>query len=177
MLIKNKPNRAGVANGNYRHGGAGTPEYIIWKKMRQRCLGLNDKDYDYYGGRGITICRRWDNFSSFLKDMGVRPTPKHSIDRIDNDGNYEPSNCRWATKTEQSSNKRMYKNNKTGFRGVNWEPSICKYAARIKSQGQQIYLGLFTDPKLAAITYDIAAIQLNSERAKLNLLGELQNDN
>ncbi len=75
--------------------------------MKDRCLDPNLKNYKDYGGRGITICNRWlCSFENFFSDMGKKTSPKHSLDRIDNDGNYEPSNCRWATKQQQQLNKR-----------------------------------------------------------------------
>jgi hypothetical protein len=90
-----------------RHGDTQTAEYKCWRSMLNRCSNANLRIFKYYGGRGITVCERWRNrYVDFLADMGRRPSHEHSIDRIDNDGNYEPGNCRWATKSEQELNKR-----------------------------------------------------------------------
>lgn len=86
--------------------------YRIWQDMRGRCYDLNDQRYRDYGGRGITVCDRWRySVIAFVADMGHPPTPKHSLDRINNDGNYEPSNCRWATFAQQAQNTRHTKAN------------------------------------------------------------------
>lgn len=88
------------------HGMRNSPEYLTWQAMKRRCYTPTHKDYANYGGRGISICDRWLNsFEAFLGDMGPRPEAR-SIDRINNDGNYEPGNCRWATASEQSRNTR-----------------------------------------------------------------------
>jgi len=97
-----------VARKTHGHckGGKSTPEYMTWGRMKHRCYNPNNSGYRNYGGRGIKVCKRWENFEMFLSDMGPKPSKKHSIDRIDNDKGYSPSNCRWATKLQQARNKR-----------------------------------------------------------------------
>lgn len=91
-----------------KHKMSNSSEYRIWAGMKRRCHSPVCHKYEHYGGRGITVCDRWLNsFERFYEDMGPRPSPRHSIDRIDVNGHYEPRNCRWATTTEQRRNTRV----------------------------------------------------------------------
>lgn len=93
-----------------RHGdciGKPTTEWVAWKSMHQRCTDQNCENWPRYGGRGISVCERWNSFAHFLADMGRKPSGAHSLDRYpNNNGNYELSNCRWATASEQARNRR-----------------------------------------------------------------------
>lgn len=89
---------------NKRHGMYGTPTYRTWQSMKARCLNPKSDNFKWYGGRGISICQRWMSFSNFFDDMSIRPNGC-TLDRIKNDGNYSPDNCKWSTVTEQRNNK------------------------------------------------------------------------
>lgn len=97
----------GAKGSAYTHGWSQTPTYRSWNAMRSRCRNESNASYPQYGGRGITVCERWDkSFENFLEDMGPRPSPDYEIDREDPDGNYEPGNCRWITRAENQARKR-----------------------------------------------------------------------
>ena len=99
--------RSAFVKDNLRiHGRHPKNMYSIWAGMRVRCKNPNHQYWGRYGGRGVSICERWDDFQLFCDDMGPRPSELHTLDRIDNDGNYEPSNCRWATKKDQNCNRK-----------------------------------------------------------------------
>lgn len=100
------------------HGRSKTKTYRIWKGMRRRCYQKSNPAYPRYGGRGITVCKRWAKFENFLADMGEVPAGRMSLDRINNNGNYSPSNCRWACDKIQANNSRN--NRIVRFRRKNW---------------------------------------------------------
>lgn len=100
-------------------GGKDSGEYNAWCHMQARCDNPKNPDFHNYGGRGITVCKKWrDSFQAFYEDMGPRPSPDHSIDRKNNHGNYTKQNCRWATRTEQARNKRTNTVNEAKVRRI-----------------------------------------------------------
>lgn len=131
------------------HGlGTKAPEYEAWKGLSKRCANENTKCYNRYGGRGVTVCNRWrgvDGYPNFLSDMGKKPTAEHSLDRINNDGNYEPNNCRWATKAQQARNTGLRVDNISGIKGVTWDKLKCKWQASISVNSKSIHLGYSTN--------------------------------
>jgi hypothetical protein len=116
--------------------------YSVWSNMQNRCNNPNATGYDDYGGRGIKVCKRWESYKQFEQDMGTRPIGT-TLDRINNDGDYMPSNCRWATILTQSVNKRTRKDNKTGVAGVWYHKESKRYHSYIKAGGKKLRLGSY----------------------------------
>lgn len=147
------------------HGMSRTKSYKRWCNIRRRCCNPADKAYKDYGGRGITMCDRWLNsFTDFHKDVGDAPSPEHTLDRIDNDKGYEPSNVRWATRAEQNANRRLeaFSHSKSGYRGIQRHKAANKWVARIWADGKQRYLGIYDTPELASEAYQSALALFNS---------------
>ncbi len=148
---KHKPREKSIKHNLTKHRF-----YSTWHKMLHRCSNVNNKDYKYYGGRGITVCEEWLDVANFIAwcDLTRPDTEGLSLDRIDVDGNYEPNNCRWADASTQALNQRIKGNNTSGFVGVNFRPSENKYVARISILGDRIYLGYFDSIEEAVLARD-----------------------
>ena len=168
----------GVKNGNTKscgcytkkHGLTNTRLYNIWVNIKARTLNPKHKNYKYYGGRGITICEEWKNdFMSFYNwAMSNGYSDELSIDRIDNDGNYCPENCRWTTQTIQTRNQRIYKNNSSGYKGVSFRKDNNKFRVIITVNKKRIHLGYFQTAVEAGIAYNNYIIENNLEGFILN---------
>jgi len=127
-----------------KHGMKECGEYSIWQCMLNRCRNPKVRGYDRYGGRGIEVDPRWNDFEEFYKDMGPRPTMEHSIDRIDNSGDYCKANCKWSTYFEQAQNRRRFSTNSSGKTGVSWSNREGQWRSYICCDGNKnIYLGIY----------------------------------
>ena len=141
------------------HGMSKTPTYSVWCDMRKRCENKNNKSYPDYGGRGIKVCKRWLKFENFFEDMGLRPSPRHEITRLDNDGIYEPDNCQWSDNPiGQIRNRRTHKNHTSSrYRGGDlWKAKGWRARITIKL-GDTRYIGTFKTEVEAAEAYDAVA--------------------
>lgn len=141
----------------YSKDGKQTPLYSVWKAMKARCLNSKNKSYSDYGGRGISICSEWINNPKTFIDWALSNGYSQGleIDRINNDGNYESSNCRWVNKNINTSNQRVIKkNNTTGYKGVRRTRNSNIFYATIGVENKRIYLGRFSSMLEAARAYD-----------------------
>lgn len=148
------------------------PLYDTWSGMLARCYDKNNPGYKNYGARGITVCERWAHFKNFAEDMGLKPHPDLTLERMDVNGNYEPSNCCWETRTNQCVNRRVFKNNKSGATGV--EKTNYSWKATFHYENVDYNLGRFIS-KSEAIEFRARFIEtffLEGKSAALNLLPE-----
>ena len=162
-----------VSESHKTHGLGGTRLYDTWTNMKDRVLNPKNKQYNDYGGRGITICEDWldiRNFYNWAMENGY--SDELSLDRIDNGGNYYPENCRWVTKTIQSRNQRIGKNNTSGYKGVSYDKKSGKYRVKITVNKKQVRLGRISTPVEGAIAYNNYIIENNLEGFILNEIPE-----
>jgi len=155
---------------NFKHGLTKHPLYGVWKLINRRCYDINDRCYNIYGGRGIIMCDEWKNHVTSFVSWAVENGWKKGlqIDRINNDGNYEPSNCRFVTPQENVSNSRLLRStNKSGYRGVYWNKANKKWLSKIRRNGKLIRLGYFDSPRIAALRYD-ADVLINNDNRPYN---------
>lgn len=160
---------------NLKHGLNKVSEFRIWQGMIRRCYDSNNSAYHYYGGRGITVCPEWrDSYENFIEDMGPRPSPDLSLDRIDNEKGYSKENCRWATGEQQALNRSKRKNTASQYRGVVvFKSNKSKpWRAYVSFNRTAFYLGCFKTEIEAAKAYDLKAYELYGKEAKLNFKKE-----
>ena len=157
----------GCQKGGNTHGLSHNQFYKTWKSMMGRCYNLKNKHYQSYGGRGISVCTDWQDLANFVSWAEETYIEGMTMDRINNDGNYEPTNIRWADKTTQQLNQRIQKNNTSGFVGINWHKGNNKWVAKIKVNKIVIHLGYFNSVQEAVEARDIYIIE-NSLPHKLS---------
>lgn len=152
----------GVLEAITKHGGSGKSSYNTWRAMMRRCYKETDKDYKRYGAKGIRVCDQWHNYLQFEKDMG-EPIGRETLDRIDPYGNYEPTNCRWASLPTQARNIRVPASSKSGHIGVHKRGK--KWMAEVTANGKKYYSKVFEDLKDAvAARKELERIHWKEER-------------
>lgn len=142
------------------HGKANTRIYSIWEGIISRTTNPNSSRWHRYGGRGIKACETWLQFENFYKDMGEPPTNKHEIDRIDNDGNYEPSNCRWVLPIQNTYNKGPRTTSTSQYKGVYYDKNRNKWVAKVHKDNKKVFFKRFET--------EIEAAQAYNEQAKIH---------
>lgn len=154
--------------GKTLHGMTHTPEHQAYRDAKNRCVNKNNTYWESYGDRGIKFL--FDSFLQFFKEVGLKPVPKedYELDRIENEGNYEPGNVRWAMHSVGMMNRRKYKNNTSGYRGVSFNKARGLWYAYIGFGGKLHGLGLHETAKEAAEAYNEAAKLYHKAEAKLN---------
>ena len=141
--------------------------YSTWRGIIKRCSNIESDSYKYYGGRGIKVCESWLDVKNFIDDMFPSYVEGLTLDRINVNGNYEPSNCRWASNNTQNRNTRVLRtNNTSGYRGVFFSKRSQKFIAKIVVSNKQIHLGYFKTALEAAKAYDNYIIDNNLEHTK-----------
>ncbi len=151
----------GCQKGGITHGLSYNQFYDTWKSMMGRCSNLKNKHYQSYGGRGISVCTDWQDLANFVSWAESTYIEGMTMDRINNDGNYEPTNIRWTNKTTQAVNQRIQKNNTSGFVGINWYKITSKWVSKIKVNKVDINLGYFNSIEEAAQARDNYIIENN----------------
>lgn len=154
-----------------RHGESKTRLYQIWCDMKNRCNCKSSPGYKYYGERGIAVCASWASRYEHFRDwalLGGYIAPLE-LDRIDVNGNYDPSNCRWATRCQQMANTRKRIDGTTSpYKGVSWCANVKKWRAQINKNGKSSHIGIYVTRLSAALAYDDAAFKMRGEFACLN---------
>lgn len=149
-LRNGKSTSCGCINGIKQAKTQYKKEYICWEGMKSRCNNPNNMAYPQYGGRGITYTSDWETFAGFIKDVGVAPSKNHVIDRINVDGNYEPTNVRWVDRDISAFNRGSMKNNTSGYKGVHYNKRQKKYVAYLSYKKVKYNLGVFNTAEEAA---------------------------
>lgn len=155
-------NNISIAKTKHKGRTVYTKEYNTWKAMRNRCNNPNYHAYHRYGGRGIKVCERWNDFNNFIEDMGPKPLIDAQIDRVDNDGHYTPHNCVWVTPKENCNNRKNYRS-KSEYTGVHFREQKQKYEVNICINRKVKYLGSFINLEDAVNARKKFAIDYNNK--------------